>query len=825
MPKDIHVLLVNSDPDVRQSLHDLLAAKGFPIVSAVGCGVSAVQVLRTSPVDLLITDIEITGLDGWRLARLIRSGVFEQRDEIPIVVVAKTWCERIAETTAREFGVNEMIPIEESDRLPEVARKCLELATEAFRIPRVLVVEDNPDTAHLTKRVLRDRFEVEIAVDGAAGLEAWKKGRHELVLLDTMLPLMSGPEVLQEILKIDPDQPVVIMTAYSSVDLAEDLMLKGAADFIAKPFRANQLRRVCELATKRDDYLVSNAQFAASVHSVRESREAYRRVSESHQRLLNNLSTVVLEIDRQGHLRFLNQAWTRLTGFSVDESLNEPLLSFLPQEADGVRHYLESLLSGKSRSFQGEMRLTSRRGHVLWVECRLDAIPSEKGGHAIFGCMDDISERKKIQNQLEFLTMHDHLTGLYNRHYFEGALLRLAATSARRQGMHALLYLDIDHFKVVNDSFGHRRGDTMLREVSELILSRLRRSDVLCRLGGDEFAVLVPNTDLSQARVVAEEICQLLQSFHPHIDGQQLALSCSIGISIINGTATSPEEYLKQADIALYLAKRRGRNRIQVYDPSDRENEELRISLDWARRLRRAIEENRLLLHFQPVMHIASGEIVHYEALVRLDLADRGIVFPGEFLPALELAGEMPLLDHQVIRQAIAALAEHSSLPRVAINLSAQAFRDEELVPLVEETLRTSNVQPQRVIFELTESASISNITAAQRMISRLNDLGCEFAVDDFGTGFSTFGFLKQFPADFIKVDGSFITNLDRNPIDQVLVRSISEVARALNKKTVAEFVHNETILDMVKELGIDYAQGYHIGPPLPITEIAAVTG
>ncbi|BCR04376.1 hypothetical protein DESUT3_14450 [Desulfuromonas versatilis] len=819
MPRDIHILLVNNAPEVRQMLRTALAEAGYGNITEASCGLSASKILRSTPLDLIITDIEITALDGWRLARLIRSGVFHCSSATPIIVVAKTWCERIAETTAREFGVNEMIALEHFQTLPEVVQSCLQAPAEIFRNPSVLVVEDTQDTADLVLRVLRHRFDVEVAGDGRSGLEAWKKGRHDLVLLDTMLPGMSGPEVLQAIMEIDPEQPVVIMTAFSSVDLAEDLMLKGAADFIAKPFRAEQLRKVCELAVKRDDYLVSNAQFAARVESVRESTEAYRRVSEAHQRLLDNLSTIVLELDAGGRIRFVNQAWNRLTGFSVAESLEKPLISFMAHDKGSGRNGLKSLLTRESVSFQGELRLNDKQGQTHWVECRMDAINSDEGP-AIFGCLDDISERKKAQSQLEFLTMHDHLTGLYNRHYFDGALRRMVATSSRGQGSHALLYIDIDHFKVINDTFGHQRGDALLREISELILSRLRRSDVLCRLGGDEYAILAPNSDPSQAKVIAEEICQLLQNFRSQIDGKQVGLSCSIGISEIHGLAVSPEEYLKQADIALYVAKRRGRNRVQVYDPKDTESEELRNSLDWARRLRQAIEEDWLQIHFQPIMHIGSGKIAHYEALVRLDLPGRELVFPGEFIPALELAGEMPLLDHAVIRQTIALVAANPGLGRVAINLSAQAFRDEQLAPLIEGQLRLKDVAPSRIMFELTESASISNITAAQRMIKRLNGIGCEFAVDDFGTGFSTFGFLKLFPAEFVKVDGSFISNLDRNPVDQVLVRSISEVAKALKKKTIAEFVHSETVLNLVKGLGIDYAQGYHIGPPLPIGEL-----
>lgn len=821
MSKEIKLLLVNNQPDIRSSLRNVLQQSGFSDILEADSSLSACRILREIPVDLLVTDIEVPGLDGWRLSRLVRAGIFRCRNDIPIVVVAKTWCERIAETTAREFGVNAMVALEHHERLPEIIKKCLVAPLEILRNPRVLVVEDNPDTAQIAKRVLQHRFEVEIAVDGLSGLNAWLSRRHDLVLLDTMLPGMAGPEVLQEILKVEPNQPVVIMTAFSTVELAEDLMLKGAADFIAKPFLAEQLRRVCELAAKREDYLVSHAQFAERVNAERASSQAYRRISEAHQRLLDNLSTVVVELNQKGELEFLSQAWTSLTGYTIDESLHKNLASFLPPEAESWSNWLQPLLTGKVRELQGEMRLQHKQGSILWVDFRLDAGPSDKNGLSIFGTLDDISERKKTQNQLEFLTMHDRLTGLYNRHYFDGALRRMAATSARGSGNHVLLYIDIDHFKVINDNYGHQRGDAVLREISDLLQDRLRLSDVLCRLGGDEFAVLVSNTDTAHARTMAEEMSHLIQNHQIRIDDQtRLNLSCSIGISEINGQAPNPEEYLKQADIALYVAKRRGRNRIQIYDPRDKESEELRKSLDWARHLRRAIDEDRIVLHFQPVMHITTGRIAYYEALVRLHLPERGLAYPGEFIPALEMTGDMALLDHNVIKNAAKLLKQNPGLQRVAVNLSAQAFCDEELVPLIEEQLRINELQPRQIMFEVTESASISNITAAQKMIHQLNDLGCEFAVDDFGTGFSTFGFLKQFPADTIKLDGSFITHLDRDPIDQVLVRSISEVARQLGKKTVAEFVSSDTLLKIVTDLGIDYAQGYFIGHPLPVEQL-----
>ncbi|MCK4690723.1 MAG: EAL domain-containing protein, partial [Desulfuromonadales bacterium] len=436
------------------------------------------------------------------------------------------------------------------------------------------------------------------------------------------------------------------------------------------------------------------------------------------------------------------------------------------------------------------------------------------------GCLDDISKRKKAQQELEFLAMHDHLTGVNNRHYFDNIINQMTASAARGRDCHALLYIDLDHFKVINDTFGHNHGDIVLRDISTLLKSRVRKSDVLCRIGGDEFAVLIYNCDHTQAQATADAICKLIQGYQYSHAGQQLAISCSVGVCEIDGKMESSAEYVKQADTALYVAKRRGRNLVHFYDPADRESADLRASIDWARRFRKAIENDNLFLLFQPVMHIKSGAIAYYEALIRLNLSEEGVVMPGDFIPALEDAGEMALLDHWVVSHAIDLLGQFSQLHQIAINLSAQAFRDEQLVSLIKELLAEKQVDPRRIIFELTESASMANIAATQRMIEQLRQIGCSFALDDFGTGFSTFSYLKQFPAESIKVDGSFIAQLDKNKEDQAVVRAITEVAQALGKQTVAEYVENEAVLTLVRELGIDFAQGYFIGHPIPVEEI-----
>ncbi|WP_459868229.1 putative bifunctional diguanylate cyclase/phosphodiesterase, partial [Endothiovibrio diazotrophicus] len=547
-------------------------------------------------------------------------------------------------------------------------------------------------------------------------------------------------------------------------------------------------------------------------------------VARAHQHLLDHLGTVVFELGADGRLIFINHAWERLTGYPAAEAQGRPLAElFHPDEREAFREAVGAL-RGTDGHCEMELRLVTRDGGVVWCALTLDAMAGVDHGTGISGQLMDVTERKQAQQRLEYLALHDPLTGLHNRNHFNASLAHLSATAARGAGNHALLYLDIDHFKVVNDTLGHKKGDILLKELAGVVLVRIRDADIFCRLSGDEFTLLLANTPLEQARKVAEELRATVQGYRFTYNQRDFELTASIGLAEIDGRHASPEEYFIEADKALFVAKSRGRNMVHVFDPDDRETDDLSSSIDWVRRLREAIAAGRIDLHLQPILHVASGRVEHYEALVRLSLEDGSTVPPGVFIPALERAGEIAALDHWVITRAISMLAEHPALGRMAVNLSAHAFRDERILPLVEEELAVRRVAPQRLIFEITETASLANMNLAERMIQRLRALGCGFALDDFGTGFSTFAYLKQLPADFLKVDGSFIRNIHRDEADRALVRSINEVAHALGKQTVAEFVEEQECLEVLRELGVDYAQGYGIGRPQPLSELPGLS-
>jgi len=817
------LLLLNTNAERLASLeHLLVSGTNYTILTAATTR-RAIEILKIENIDFIVSNINLDNFDGWRLARMVRSGVLKCLADTPFVVVANTWCEHLASATAREFGINSLIAFSEYKKLLDIINNLQFTPLENMEKSSLLVIEDNADTRHLVSRILNSRFTIESAENGEAGLALWRKNEYALVLLDVMLPGMSGNEVLDCIMKEKPSQSVVIMTANHTMELAEDVMLKGAADFVTKPFRTEQLRRVCETATRREDFIISNLQFANKVQSLNQSRAEYKQVSEQHQQLLDQLGSVIIELDENGAITFLNKAWEKFTGYSISESHQRSLYDFM-ESAEPVDLYisneLEALLSGDVDSYHFEFRLKNKFNDELWVEARFEVTPEQDHkSRCISGTIDNVTSRKKAQHELEYLAMHDSLTGLYNRFYFEEELKQFSATASRGNGPHALLYLDLDRFKVINDTLGHHHGDMVLRNISSLIMSRLRKSDFLARIGGDEFALLLPNTKQDTALILARNICKLLDDYQCEVEGKIFKVNCSIGIAEINGDQTPANEYMKQADIALYAAKKQGRNLAHIYNENDSLSKELQASLEWTRTLHQAIAEDNLVLHFQPIIEISTKEVAYYEALVRLELDGR-IVQPGEFIPALEREGDMSLLDRQVISKAIYYLARHPELHKVAINLSAQGFSDERLLPLIKDKVHQYDVDPNRIIFELTESASLSNITATQVMVEKLSVLGCAFSIDDFGTGFSTFNYLKQLPAQSVKIDGSFVVDLATNPVDLALVKAIYEVATALGKKTVAEFVENEETLQMLANIGVTYAQGYHLGKPKPVGEI-----
>ena len=453
------------------------------------------------------------------------------------------------------------------------------------------------------------------------------------------------------------------------------------------------------------------------------------------------------------------------------------------------------------------------------------------GSHGKFlgyrGTGTDITEAHRLSEQLSYQASHDSLTQLINRREFERRLERVLTTAKHGEDEHALCYLDLDQFKVINDTCGHTAGDELLRQLGQLLPGSVRKRDTLARLGGDEFGVLMEHCALPQALRAANSLRETVSEFRFIWDEQIFRVGVSIGLVPISGGNHSVEDVLSVADSACYAAKDQGRNRVQVYQADDTEFALRHSEMRWVARINQALEDDRFQLWSQPIVPITPGpgDGEHFELLLRMVDENGGCIPPGAFLPAAERYGLSTKLDRWVIKEAFAWLGRNplmlERLELCSINLSGATLGDNELLQFVCDLLTTTKIPAEKICFEVTETAAISNMSRALKFMTDLRNLGCRFSLDDFGSGLSSFAYLKTLPVDFLKIDGMFVKDILDDNVDLALVRSINDVGKVMGNRTIAEFVESKAILEKLREIGVDYVQGYGVGRPAPIVDDA----
>jgi diguanylate cyclase (GGDEF)-like protein len=444
--------------------------------------------------------------------------------------------------------------------------------------------------------------------------------------------------------------------------------------------------------------------------------------------------------------------------------------------------------------------------------------------------IDEATER------LSYQASHDALTGLVNRREFERRLER-ALLSAREEGrVHALCYLDLDQFKIVNDTCGHVAGDELLRQLTVLLQSKVRDADTLARLGGDEFGVLLDNCPLEQAEIVADLLRQTVRDFHFAWQEKPFVIGVSIGLVPINQDAGSLDAVLSCADAACYAAKDLGRNRVHLYRAEDGDLVQRQGEMHWVARITRAIEENRFRLYYQTIMPIQeqSHEGGHFEILLRM-IDDNGqLVPPMAFIPAAERYNLMPSIDRWVVSTAFGLYwkifpecreIQEGQCHTCTVNLSGPSLCDEHFLEFIKRQFALYKVPYKHLCFEITETAAITNLAKAMDFISELRSLGCRFSLDDFGSGLSSFTYLKNMQVDYLKIDGSFVRDMVDDPMDAAMVSSINQIGHVMGLKTIAEFVENEAVLVKLREMGVDFVQGYGVEYPKPLEDLIALQG
>ncbi len=427
------------------------------------------------------------------------------------------------------------------------------------------------------------------------------------------------------------------------------------------------------------------------------------------------------------------------------------------------------------------------------------------------------NERERTRARLSHLADHDPLTGLMNRRRFHAELDKWIQHAVRYKHHMSLLFLDLDEFKYVNDTLGHHVGDRFLMRVAALLMNEMRETDFIGRLGGDEFGILLTETPPKDAESVAKRLLKRLAAADIEIERQLLHTTGSIGIAACPDHSKNVGNLLTRADLAMYRAKEKGRNRVHVFTEADEQLDKMKVSMRWEERIKRALKENRFRLLYQRILPISNNGTEIYEALLRMEDTDGELIPPGEFLETAERFGLIEEIDKHVVRIACEKQIEMKTQGRevhLAINLSGYEFNNIAICDSIKAIISETGADPTRLIFEITETSALVNIYDAVKFMQKLTSIGCRFALDDFGSGFTSLSYLKIMPINTIKIDGVFVQNLDQNPRDQALVKSMTEMARALDMRVTAEFVENEKTLNLLKQMGVDHAQGYHIGRP-----------
>lgn len=838
----LRVLLIEPSATIRHVQENMLIKHGFNVETATdfdkGLELIESEELPRSSYDAFFI--------GWpikpnkSLNKLLTILSAEQYTTTPILILAHEEHKEAKDQASQKHNTIH-VPWHEHKRSGEILTNLYSRLTNAnfdtkthIQPIRILFVDDSRTVRHKYKTLLRDNgYHVEVAKSAPNGFKKAISSEFDIAIIDYFMPEVNGDELCKQLLE-DPRTNTITTALITGtyIDYAIENSLKsGAVE--------------CMFKNESEDL------FIARVDAMSRHIRTRKHIEEERKRLggiLHSVGDGVFGVDNDGNISFINPACLQILGFSNKDNL-------IGQSAHQLFHHSDE--SGSPLSADNcELQNAYEHGHTIngkqtffWnksgnpVPIEYTVYPfsvdSKRQGSVV--AFRDISERLSLENRLRWQADHDTLTKLANRRRFERDLGREIDRLKRGKDCSALLYIDLDRFKYVNDTAGHSAGDQLLIEISQLLASRLRKADDLARLGGDEFAIILRGVTRDAIEHTADEYRHLLEQYIFLHDDKQFNIHASIGIAIMDRNTRDSETALSNADTACNIAKKHGRNQIHIFIPDIDLHEDKDHS--WSQQINNALEQDLFLLHYQPIFscsqlgselldnfnpdtdlqQLISSDEQTLEALLRITSDNQEIIYPSAFLPTAERFNMMDKVDLWVVEHAISQLKQlqqNGYMGKLSINLSGQSIADPRVIDAIEHLITESDIDASKIIFEFSEASIASTSLQTREMVDRMHNIGCSLLLDDFGGGFFSFPLLRQLPVDFIKIDSQLILGANSNSYNQAVIKSINDVAHSLNIQTVAKFVEELPTLNFLVDIGIDHVQGYFLSKPRPDTSI-----
>ncbi len=698
----------------------------------------------------------------------------------------------------------------------------------------VLAVDDNATIRKaISMRLGAKGFDVVTAADGPAALALIARRSFDLMLLDLQMPEMRGEEVLRQVRErfSQTQLPVIVLAASNDKGDIQRTLALGANDYIVKPGDFPiLLARIHTQLTLRDTVsrLRTQSALLRETQALNQSGGYLPGASANGPRgipfdvLHDHTPMTCFALSADGHVLHTNHFGARYLGYDARALLGRSMLDlYVPEDRAIAQENLAAAREMPGRVHRWDIRQVKKNGDVIWMRNTARAV-RDSGLDLVLLTCEDIDDAYRLSELLTFQTSHDELTHLANRKTLELRLQQVIASAQSEHTEHALAILDLDQFKLINDSCGSAAGDELLRQVARLVKDAARKRDTVARIGSDEFAILLEDCPVALAQHSAENLRRVIEDHVFQWQGRSHSVSVSIGIVPVTDASDTPGNVLSLADTACYAAKDSGRNCVHTYE-SDNGPVQLRHGeMRWAARINQAMNDNRLELNCQRIaaLGVEQGG-AHFEILLRMRDEQGLLILPGEFLPAAERYNLSCRIDRWVIDSVFSWLAARpralAEVGEVSINLSGKSIGNADMLEFILGAFRSGQVPADKICFEITETAAIADLVGAIQFIARLKECGCRFALDDFGSGFSSLAYLKQLPVDYLKIDGAFVRDMDSDSIDYAMVRSINDIGHLLGKQTVAEFVETAATINLLRTLGVDFVQGYAVGRPEPI--------